>query len=57
MIYRIRVRKNRYGVSHGRSFIGFHIGKRSLYLAKGKFPVKISDVRGWEQITAKGAKA
>ena len=31
MIYRIRVRKNRYGVSHGRSFIGFHIGKRSLY--------------------------
>lgn len=46
MIYRKRVQKRRYGVSSGRSFVGFHIGRRSCYVSKGKFNVNIKDICG-----------
>ena len=46
MIYRKRVQKRRYGVSSGRSFVGVHIGRRSYYVSKGKFPVNIKDICG-----------
>jgi hypothetical protein len=46
MIYRKRVHKRRYGVSSGRSFIGLHVGRRSYYLAKDNFPIKIKDIYG-----------
>ncbi len=46
MIYRKRVQKRRYGVSSGRSFVGVHLGRRSYYVSKGKFPVSIKDICG-----------
>ena len=36
MIYRLRKTKRRYGMSFGRCYIGYHLGKRSLYIPHDK---------------------
>jgi len=51
-IYRVRVKKNRWGFENLENFLAFHTGKRSLYI--GKITAKrdfwgikhISDIRG-----------
>ena len=45
-IYRIRVRKNRYGISNGPCFVGVHFGKRSLYIGKAKSRVAHTSMKG-----------
>ena len=36
MIYRLRKYKRRWGMSFGRCYIGYHLGKRSLYIPHDK---------------------
>ena len=36
MIYRLRKTKRRYGMSFGRCYVGYHLGKRSLYIPHDK---------------------
>ena len=45
-IYRIRVKKNRFGVSNGPCFVGVHFGKRSLYIGKAKSRLKYVSLKG-----------
>ena len=44
-IYRIRVRKNRFGISNGTCFVGVHFGKRSLYIGKAKSRVARTPIK------------
>ena len=45
-IYRIRVRKNRFGISNGTCFVGVHFGKRSLYIGKAKSRLACTSIKG-----------
>jgi len=45
-IYRKRLKKTRYEVSNGPCYVGFHFGKRSLYVAKPKSRVSGTHIKG-----------
>lgn len=45
-IYRIRIKKNRFGVTNGPCFVGVHFGKRSLYIGKAKSRLKYVSLEG-----------
>ena len=53
-MYRKRTQRNRYELSNGECYVGFHFGKRSLYFKKqGSRPCgirKLRDVNGIETI-------
>ncbi len=56
-ITRVRSIKNRYGISSGEVFMGFHLGKRSFYIEKinatRKMNVSIKDNWGANVVTVK----
>ena len=55
MIYRLRKHKRRWGISVGRAFTGYHLGKRSWYIAHNKRMAKltINDWHGLEEVNSK----
>ena len=52
MIYRLRKKKTRYGISVGRCYTGYHFGKRSWYIAHNKrmAQMTINDWRGLVEV-------
>jgi len=50
MIYRLRKHKRRYGMTFGRCYIGYHLGKRSLYIPHDKRMSKIT-INDWHGLT------
>ncbi len=50
MIYRLRKVKRRWGMSFGRCYVGYHLGKRSLYIPHDKRMSKLT-INDWHGLT------